>query len=262
MNTIREQMEAIRADNTSGAGQLTRRALGTLQSAVTNLPYSGPEDYRSALIEIARQMTMLRPNMHSINYYMTGFLEEFSGYPADSDLPASARELTAKLVRQWEEAGRRLTVAGARLIKSSSTILTASYSSAVIRSLTQAHRDGKNFDLFIARSQTASHQPAYGCNMAQELTGQGIVSKLINDTETADFIGKCDMVLLGADSVLADGSVINGYPSRIIATLAPSYSVPVYVLCETSKFTDQLCVPPEPGFDLIPAELISAIITY
>lgn len=260
MNTIGEQMESIRADNTSGAGQLTRRALETLQAAVTKLPVTSPENYRGALIELAHQIAVLRPNMHSLRYYMNCFVEQFNGYPADPDLPTAALELIDKLVRQWEEANERLTVAGARLIKSGSTLLTASYSSAVIRSLTQAHIDGKNFDLFIARSQTNPLLPAYGCNMEQELTGRGILSHLVNDAETADFIGKCDMVLLGADSVLADGSVVNGYPSGAIARQAARANVPVYILCEASKRSGESSVDAEPGFDLIPAELITAVI--
>jgi len=260
MRTIRERMEDIRSDRSRGASQLTRQALETLQLASASLPFSTPGDYITALTGIASELSQLRPSMYSINYYMNCFLAEIKYCPLTDDLPSFTARLADDLIRQWEESRNQLIKAGASLISHGDTILTGSYSSTIIASLKQARDEGRNFNLLIANSQEQPGQAAYGANMAAELTEQGIQSTQVEDAEIANYIAMADMVLLGADTVLVNGSVVNGYPSAALAHLANANSVPVYVLCELSKFSDQPAIQAEPGFDLIPSELVTAII--
>ncbi|GAI73282.1 unnamed protein product, partial [marine sediment metagenome] len=66
-----------------------------------------------------------------------------------------------------------------------------------------------------------------------------------------------------ADSVLRDGSLINGLPTCELA-LAAKGKLPFYVVCETLKFNPRVSskhVKLEEGFDLTPPELITGIIT-
>ncbi len=68
---------------------------------------------------------------------------------------------------------------------------------------------------------------------------------------------------MGADSVLRDGRLINGLPTYELA-LAAKGRLPFYVVCETLKFNPRVSsmqVKLEEGFDLIPPELITGIIT-
>ncbi len=94
-----------------------------------------------------------------------------------------------------------------------------------------------------------------------------------------------NVVLCGADRICADGGLVNGIGTFMIAVTARRLKVPFYVLCETLKFDRQLMsadvdleekestelAPPgtlpdgvtvrNPYFDITPSELITAIIT-
>ncbi|NLW91840.1 MAG: hypothetical protein GXY34_09600 [Syntrophomonadaceae bacterium] len=260
MKIVAELIEAIRNDRLNGASTLTRQSLEALHLAAGGLPSGSPDDYLTALTEVALALSQARPNMHSINHYMQCFLAEIKQRPLTDDLPSCIAKLTEDLIQQWETSRSQLIKAGASLISQGRTIFTSSYSSTIIASLLLARQEGKDFSLLIAVSRFQDGQPAYGANMASELAGQGITSTLIDDGKITDNIEKADMVVLGADTVLADGSVVNGYPSAAIAKAASAHSIPVYVLCEESKCSDHNFIQPEPGFEIIPAELISAVI--
>lgn len=261
MNKVRGRIDDIRNDRVNGASALTRQALETLQLAAATLPASPPEHYLTTLTGVALALAQAQPNMHSITYYMQCFLSEITQNPTDGDLPSYMARLVDNLLQRWAKSRSQIIEAGASLIGDGQTIFTGSYSSTVMASLAAAHRQGKDFKLLIALSRCQDGQPAYGENMARELAGQGIAGALIEDADIAEHLAKADMILLGADTVLADNSVVNGYPSAVLTRLAGAYSIPVYILCELSKVSEQSTIQPEPGFDLIPAELITALIT-
>lgn len=264
MNIIEEKIAAIRQDRTAGASQLTRQALENLQLAASLFPIETPEDYVGAIINTAHEIAGLRPSMVSISYYMNRYIEEISDkHPGNTDdLRLWAGQAAYRLLSSFEQARKQLIIAGAELIQNGNSIMTCSYSSSVIQSAVQAHKNNKSFSLLIARSQPGDAMPAYGENMARELINQGVNGEVIPDSRIGDYLSGVDMVLLGADAVLADGTLINGYPSLTVARLASTANpaVPVYALCEVSKYTSEYIPVLEPGFELIPASMLTAVI--
>ena len=94
----------------------------------------------------------------------------------------------------------------------------------------------------------------------------------------------CQAVVVGADSILADGSVLNKAGTALLARAARGHGVPFYVLTETLKISprawsgDLTVLEEHPGqevwsqapqgidvrnfyFDHTPAELVTQIIT-
>jgi translation initiation factor 2B subunit (eIF-2B alpha/beta/delta family) len=74
------------------------------------------------------------------------------------------------------------------------------------------------------------------------------------------------LVLVGADSVLADGSLINKIGTKKIATMAEREGILFCALCESAKFStadflgEQIQIV-ESLFDLTPAEYVSTVVT-
>jgi ribose 1,5-bisphosphate isomerase len=87
----------------------------------------------------------------------------------------------------------------------------------------------------------------------------------LSDKISGAFPIKFDAVVLGADSILADGSIINKVGTKDIASTARQYSIPVYVAAERSKLdTMQFLGSPlhlNEIFDLTIGEFITSIIT-
>jgi translation initiation factor 2B subunit (eIF-2B alpha/beta/delta family) len=100
---------------------------------------------------------------------------------------------------------------------------------------------------------------------AEQLRAYGIPAEVIPDKAIKQYISKVGKALVGADSVLADGSLINGVPTYAVALAAKESQIPFYSLCETDKFDTRsyLGQPPEleEGFDRVPPHLITGIIT-
>ncbi|HET8841737.1 MAG TPA: hypothetical protein VFN35_09730, partial [Ktedonobacteraceae bacterium] len=128
-------------------------------------------------------------------------------------------------------------------------------------------------------------RPLYeGRTTASALSVQSIPVMLITDAQAEIFLPMCQSVVVGADSVLADGSVLNKAGTAFLARAALAYSVPFYVLTETLKISprfwendlhlleehpgDEVWPQAAPGvrvrnfyFDRTPAELIGKVIT-
>jgi translation initiation factor 2B subunit (eIF-2B alpha/beta/delta family) len=109
---------------------------------------------------------------------------------------------------------------------------------------------------------TISEPGGEGRGLAAELKADGIDVELIADGDGIDAVRESDLLLLGADTVFKDGSLVNKIGTLAIARAAKEAGVPVVVACETFKLAPFDPEPPtEETFELIPAELINRVVT-
>ena len=77
--------------------------------------------------------------------------------------------------------------------------------------------------------------------MAQLIARQGgFAVTLITDAEADIFMPQCQSLVVGADTVLANGDVINKAGTALLAWAAKGHNVPFYVLCEALKFSPRI----------------------
>ena len=74
---------------------------------------------------------------------------------------------------------------------------------------------------------------------AKDLLVKGFKVKVITDAMMGYAIQNTDAVIIGADSVLKNGNVINKSGSLPLAVLCKKYSKPFYVVTTNSKFTSR-----------------------
>lgn len=264
---LKAAVDKIRNDRQHGASQLTRLALELIEQTTLYDSSDNIDAFQALMSSLLSELALCRPTMisitNAINQYRNKLQQQLSLSP---DLPA-LRQIAAKLARdcinELETSRQQVIENGASLVYSEMTIMTCSYSSIVIACLLQAWRLGKSFNLLAAQSQPSPHHPAYGELLVRELAQQGISGQAFPDRNIESLIKGADLILLGADTVLADGSLINGYPSLKMARAAfdSAKNLPVYVLCETLKFTTQKLPVSEEGFDTVPAAYLTGIIT-
>jgi methylthioribose-1-phosphate isomerase len=126
---------------------------------------------------------------------------------------------------------------------------------------------------------------------AWEMVQEGIPVTLITDGMAAHLMsrGQIDLVIVGADRVVANGDVANKIGTYMHAVVAKRHAIPFYVACPIStldfSLTDGSGIPIEerpaeevtgyrgehwapegvsvanPAFDVTPAELVTAIVT-
>jgi translation initiation factor 2B subunit (eIF-2B alpha/beta/delta family) len=153
----------------------------------------------------------------------------------------------------------------ATLIGDSGCLATCSYSSTVCETFRIERQQGKRFKVFVAESRSDDDKFLYGKVLAAFLKSIDVPAEVFPDKDVQRYVPKAECVLVGADSVLFDGSVINGKPTYELAVKAKECGIPFYSVCETSKANTLSYlgknVELKKGFDLVPSNLITGIVT-
>src|SRR5262249_7420096 len=81
-------------------------------------------------------------------------------------------------------------------------------------------------------------RPRYeGRETARYLSQQNMAVTLITDAQADIFLPECQGVVVGADSILINGDVLNKAGTALLAWAAHGHGLPFYVLCETLKIS-------------------------
>jgi eIF-2B alpha/beta/delta-like uncharacterized protein len=284
---VLREIELIKADRWKGASQLAREALRVVKLAAER--YSPPKaadagDYLGYLKQVGRLLMEARPSMaalaNSVGFLLHQLLEKGKTEPPFS-LRAFALSKAEELIRQSEEASAAAARKAAELFPRKAKVMTHSYSSTVLQAFHHALQAGKGVEAVVTESRPLCE----GTATAKALSEMGIPVAFIVDAAAGCFMDRVDLVLVGADSILADGSAVNKVGTLTMALAARRSRVPFYVVCERLKFhvrsllgeavaleekDPSEVVNPQtlPGvgvrnvyFDITPADCLSGIVT-
>lgn len=76
--------------------------------------------------------------------------------------------------------------------------------------------------------------------LADKLLNIDIDVQLVLEAQIPSFIDKIDIGIIGSDKVLSNGNVINKIGSNLIALCCSHFHIPLYVLSDSSKFSNEL----------------------
>lgn len=264
---VTEKINELRNDRLHGAGWLSRQAISTLNLAINESQVDTVADFVDEVRMVATELTKARPSMISIANYIHQLLHQIvlrSENEKDLDsLKNFAQTKGNELIKFSEEAASKAAEYGCGIISDLDIVITCSYSSTACETFKLAKQRGAKFQVIIAESR--SKGKAYGEITAKQLKQHRIPVEVIADEDIRLRISKADKALVGADSILTDGSLINGTPTHRLAQAAKGENIPFYTVCETAKFDIPGYIAkgakPEPGFDKTPPDLITGVIT-
>jgi len=84
-----------------------------------------------------------------------------------------------------------------------------------------------------------------GVKAFRELTSQGVKTRIYPDSSIYEAVSSSEVVVLGCDAVLLDGSAVNRSSSKVAALISYEKSIPVYVICDSMKLDFQSIWRPE-----------------
>lgn len=260
---VARRIEEIKADRIHGASQLSRQALEVLKLVIEK--GSGPkEDFLERLKNVGGRLMKVRPGMAPIANLAALLVYEVFHASKEKELD-SLRDFACSKTEELERSSKlvveKAAAHAAEIIEADDKIMTCSYSSTIKEVFRIAHRCEKHVQVWVLESKYKDK--SYGRMMAEELCQERIFARIVPDIAIKDYIIDVKKVLVGADSVLRDGGLINGLPTYKLA-LAANHKLPFYVVCERLKFNPRVSsqqVKLEEGFDLVPSELITGIIT-
>jgi ribose 1,5-bisphosphate isomerase len=267
-----------------GAGKIARAASAALASFALDWRGEDRDAFITDLKEAASRLHSTRPTAVSLR---NGILLTLKGAQDEVDVTS----IRKRIIRQSEEFVERAVMAreniagiGSKRIPRGSTVLTHCNSMAALTTIKKAYGEGR-VDMVYS---TESRPWRQGHITTKWLLENGIPVTMIVDSAARHVMREMDVVLVGADTITANGAVINKIGTSQIALAAQESRVPFIVCAETFKFSRETLLgslveiedrgPKEiadpkrpedfpgalfknPVFDATPPEYIDAIVT-
>ena len=190
---------------------------------------------------IAHELGLLRPTEPLTRNLLQFFLQQIRKTKLSKTIntwTAQVEQAQGEVEYLSRQALAAVTFHGAKLVHAGDTIFTHCHSSVAENILTAAHRANKRFTVYHTETR-----PLYQGRVTDtKLRAAHVRTIMVADSAAAFLISdhsgddvSVDWVLLGADSVARDGSVLNKVGSFGIALAAYDSKLPVYVAASLLK---------------------------
>ncbi len=273
-------LRKIKNDVESGSAELTIRAMDAFITLADSAYVESADALRRSVIVLAREIADSRPSMFSLKNAAFKVAVKFVEASRYVDNPHVLKELlkqiTMSVLEEHNVAVERLRRFGRKLLSGLGSVVTLSYSSSVLAVLKEVRR---NIKVYVAESRPLFE----GRRMAVALAESGIDTVLTTDAAIGYMLKEADAALVGADSILMDGSFTNKVGTLQLACTCRFLGKPLYVVSTTWKALPTLeyleeehvteeVLPPEslptqkikvrnPYFEVVPVELVTAYVT-
>ena len=148
--------------------------------------------------------------------------------------------ISQEYIQLLKESKKKVISYGAHRIKDGSTIMTHCHSSLSTGIILEAHRQGKEIQVFCTETR-----PLYqGRITAKELVDAGITTTQVVDSAMRWVINSydVDIIITGADAITSQGTVINKIGTRLLALAAKEMDVPFYSAINLLKYDPETSI--------------------
>ena len=280
---VADTADAIESMETRGAATIAGAVVDALATQATGSDAETPDAFRAELRAAARELYRTRPTAVSLPNALRYVFNRMDGASVPAlreSVVAAAGTFTEQLDRAQADLGR----VGANRLRDGDTVMTHCHSTDALACIEAAVEQGKDLSAVVKETRPRNQ----GHITASELRDLGVPVTLIVDSAARRYLDEADHVLVGADSIAADGAVVNKIGTSGLAVCARERDVPVVTAAQTIKLhPDTLSghtveietrdetevIDPErraeigdvtvenPAFDVTPPRYVDAIVT-
>ena len=278
---VNQIVHDIKVMKIRGAGKIARATAEALKIQTENSQAKTPDEFLAEVQKTSKLLLNTRPTAVSLPNAIRHITRDLSSDSDLDELKISLVNRAEKFIDMSKQAVKRIGEIGARRIADGDTILTHCNSSCALSVIKTAFKQGKNINVWA----TESRPRRQGLITVKELKKAGIPVTLIVDSAVRFYMRKIDKVIVGADSIAANGAVVNKIGTSQVALIAHEARALFFVATESYKFHPQTMIgelveieertmaevidPKEfsgitvknPAFDITPPEYIDLIIT-
>ncbi|AIF69374.1 translation initiation factor IF-2 [Palaeococcus pacificus DY20341] len=286
---VLEIAEKIKNMEIRGAGKIARSAALALQIQAEKSNAKNEDEFWNEMKEAAKLLYNTRPTAvslpNALRYVMYRVKLTYNGGASLDEIKFMATNSAKEFIHNSENAVKKIAEFGAKRVEDGDIIMTHCHSSAAVGVMKKAWEEGKDIKVIVTETR-----PRYqGKITAKQLAEAGIPVIYVVDGAARHYMKMTDKVIMGADTITANGAVINKIGTALIALTAKEHRVWVMTAAETYKFHPETLlgqlveieerdpyevVPKEelatwpknivvknPAFDVTPPEYVDVIIT-
>jgi ribose 1,5-bisphosphate isomerase len=282
--SVPETAEMIKSMEIRGAGRIARTAAEALRDHALSLKGKDLPAFVAEMERAAAMLVATRPTAVSLPNAVHIVMAGLKNAGTVEEARAGIVQRADQFIQSSHHAVEDIARFGARHIRDGDTILTHCNSEVALGCIIEAHRSGKEIEVFATEVRPRNQ----GHITIRTLNDAGIKTNFIVDSAVRSFINDIDLVIVGADAVTVNGAVVNKIGTSQVAHTAKEARVNMIVAAETYKFAPRTVIgeliqieergPDEvlpeairktlpnvtvrnPAFDVTPAEYIDLIVT-
>ncbi|SFR43659.1 ribose 1,5-bisphosphate isomerase [Halogeometricum rufum] len=227
---VRQTADAIGRMEIRGAATIADAAARALRDQAEASAAETPDALRAELRAAARVLHDTRPTAVSLPNALRYVLLNADGTTAE-DVRAAVATSVAEFRDRLENAQSDLGRVGANRLRDGDTVMTHCHSTDVLACVEAAVEQGKELSAIVKETRPRMQ----GHITARELDEMGVDVTLIVDSAARRYLNDVNHVLVGADSIAADGSVINKIGTSGLAVNARDRGTPIVCAAQTIK---------------------------
>ncbi|UTF53480.1 ribose 1,5-bisphosphate isomerase [Natronosalvus rutilus] len=213
-----------------GAATIADAAAAALAAQAQRSEADSSEAFREELEAAASALYETRPTAVSLPNALRYVLRGVEGETVEAMRESTVARAEA-FREDLEQAQETLGEVGANRLRDGDVVMTHCHSTDALACVEAAIEDGKEIEAIVKETRPRLQ----GHITASELRSMGVPVTLIVDNAARRYLDEADHVLVGADSIAADGSVINKIGTSGLAVNARERGVPVMVAAQSIK---------------------------
>ena len=227
---VHRTAEDIGSMEIRGAATIAAAAAEALGAQADASDADSPAAFRAELRAAARILYDTRPTAVSLPNALRYVFRDVDGRTVE-DLRESVHTSVAEFCDRLDTAQSDLGRMGANRLRDGDTIMTHCHSTDVLACVEAAVDQGKSLSAYVKETRPRNQ----GHITAEALSEMGVDVTLIVDSAARRYLNDVDHVLVGADSIAADGSVINKIGTSGLAVNARDRGTPIVCAAQTIK---------------------------
>ena len=229
--SVSEAISQLASDNTSGAAEILRQARDVFKLLNDGLQDADLQRVQKNLFDTCVALASSQPDMTALLKLASVALSAARKTFDPRDLLSRAERAAEMFIENSTREAHAASLVAATLIQDGARVLTHSRSSTVLAAFIEAKRAGRNLSVVA----TESRPMLEGREVAAALAGEGIPGTVIADAAAALALDEIDFVMLGADTI-TPSILVNKIGTRMIALAVRARNLPLYAVCDSSKF--------------------------
>ena len=224
-----KEFEQLATDNTSGATELIWKLLALCENCAIGYRFDELQE-GFALLESAQKSM---PSLHAVLHILKS---EFLIKLRENEETADAIAYLSSLEKILTQSGEQIAAIFGQLFQKPLSVTTLSRSSTVLATMYHLHGLERLRQVYLLEGRPMLE----GHRSVRDLHDHGIPVTLMIDAAMGEAVANTDIVVVGADSISADGYLLNKTGTLPLAMCCQVLDKPLYVLCDTLKFSPQL----------------------